>query len=187
MSDLSDLHEHENRPKKKNPFRSKPIPKSRIKWAIESTLSIRAAAKYLGVAYNTFKKYAKLYEVWAPLDSAAGIRTSNTTGFKPVELEDIFSGKHPSYSNTKLLHRCFREGYLAEECGNCGYDEYRAYDMSKPLMLDYLDDDGTNKELANLRVLCYNCFYLLKMDRLGVDTPASVKSFQKAVVQVFSK
>jgi hypothetical protein len=57
--------------------------------------------------------------------------------------------------------------------------------MTKPLLLDYLDDDSTNKDLANLRLLCYNCFYLLKMDRLGVETPASVKSFQKAVVNVF--
>ena len=57
MSDLGDLHDYENRPKNKNPFRSKPIPKSRIEWAIRSTLSIRAAAEHLGVAYNTFKKY----------------------------------------------------------------------------------------------------------------------------------
>ncbi len=92
------------------------VSKSRVVWAINETQSMRQASQLLGLAYNTFKKYAKLYEVWAPLDSAAGIRTSNTTGFKPVELEDIFSGKHPSYSNTKLLHRCFREGYLAEEC-----------------------------------------------------------------------
>ena len=58
MSDLSDLHEHENKPKGKNPFKGRPIPKTRIQWAIQSTLSIRAAAQYLGVAYNTFKKYA---------------------------------------------------------------------------------------------------------------------------------
>ena len=163
------------------------VSKSKIVWAINETQSMRQAAQLLGIAYNTFKKYAKLYEVWAPLDSGKGIKHGSTGGHKPVELAEIFSGKHPSYSDTKLLNRCFREGYLEECCGNCGYDEYRAYDMSKPLMLDYLDDDGTNKELANLRLLCYNCFYLLKMDRLGVDTPASVKSFQKAVVQVFSK
>ena len=41
MSDLNDLYKKENSPKKKNPFRSKPIPKSRIEWAIRSTLSIR--------------------------------------------------------------------------------------------------------------------------------------------------
>ena len=45
---------------KKNPFRSKPIPKSKIEWAIQNTRSIRAASKFLGVSYNTFKKYAKM-------------------------------------------------------------------------------------------------------------------------------
>jgi len=162
------------------------VSKSRVVWAINETQSMRQASQLLGLAYNTFKKYAKLYEVWAPLDSAAGIRTSNTTGFKPVELEDIFSGKHPSYSNTKLLHRCFREGYLAECCGNCGYDEYRAYDMSKPLLLDYLDDDSTNKELINLRVLCFNCFFIMKGKRLDVKVPKNIRGLQKAVGNLFS-
>ena len=58
MSDLTKLHDYENRSKKKNPFRSKPFPKSRIEWAIKSTLSIASAARYLGISYNTFKKYA---------------------------------------------------------------------------------------------------------------------------------
>ena len=162
------------------------ISKSKVVWAINETQSMRQASQLLGIAYNTFKKYAKLYEVWAPLESAKGISQRGTTGFKPVELAEIFSGKHPSYSDTKLLHRCFREGYLAEECGNCGYDEYRASDMSKPLMLDYMDDDGTNKNLANLRVLCFNCFYIMKGKRLKVDTPQNVKQLQKAVSQLFS-
>ena len=163
------------------------LSKSKIVWAINETQSMKQAAKLLNVAYNTFKKYAKLYEVFQPVESQKGIKHTTTGGHKPTELERIFAGKNPNYSTTKLLHRCFREGYLKEECCNCGESRYRASDMSKPLMLDYLDDDTTNKELANLRLLCYNCFYLLKMDRLGVDTPASVKSFQKAVVQVFSK
>ena len=59
MSELNELHDYENTPKKKNPFRSKPIPKSRIEWAIKSTLSISAAARYLGISYNTFKKILK--------------------------------------------------------------------------------------------------------------------------------
>ena len=64
MSELNELHDYENRPKKKNPFRSKPIPKSRIEWAIRSTMSIKAAARYLGIAYNTFKKYAIMYDLF---------------------------------------------------------------------------------------------------------------------------
>ena len=147
------------------------------------TTSMRRAAKLLRVSYNTFKKYAKMYELFQPAPSPGRYRESG----KPVELSDVLSGKNPNYSTAKLQQRLCREGYLAEECSNCAYDEYRPADMTKPLMLDYLDDDYTNKELANLRLLCYNCFYILKMDRLGVETPASVKSFQKAVVKVFSK
>ena len=162
------------------------ISKSKVVWAINETQSMRQASQLLGIAYNTFKKYAKLYEVWAPLESAKGISQRGTTGFKPVELAEIFSGKHPSYSDTKLLHRCFREGYLEECCGNCGYDEYRASDMSKPLMLDYMDAAGPTKDLANLRVLCFNCFYIMKGKRLKVDTPRNVKQLQKAVSQLFS-
>ena len=170
----------------KNKYRSKPVPKGVVQDAIEKTLSMRQASKYLGVSFNTFKKYAKLYEVWSPLDSGKGIPNGSTGGYKPIELEEIFKGNHPNYSDTKLLHRCFREGYLAEECGNCGYDEYRAYDMSKPLMLDYMDDDGTNKDLSNLRALCFNCFFIMKGKRLKVDTPKNVKQLRKAVSQLFS-
>ena len=46
------------------------ISKSKVVWAINETQSMRQASQLLGIAYNTFKKYAKLYEVWAPLESA---------------------------------------------------------------------------------------------------------------------
>jgi len=58
--------------------------------------------------------------------------------------------------------------------------------MSKPLMLDYMDDDGTNKNLANLRALCFNCFFIMKGKRLKVDTPQNVKQLKKAVGNLFS-
>ena len=159
------------------------ISKSKIVWSINETTSMKSASKLLGISYNTFKKYAKQYQVFQPSPPPGRYRESG----KPVELSDILSGKNPDYSSTKLLKRLLREGYLEECCGNCGYDEYRTSDMSKPLMLDYLDDDQTNKDLANLRVLCYNCYYILKMDMLDVDVPSNVKSFQKALYNTFSR
>ena len=159
------------------------LSKSKGVWAINETKSMHSAAKLLRVAYNTFKKYAKMYDVFEAQPSYKP-KTAGA-GQKPVELVDIFAGDNPNYSNAKLQYRLCKEGFLAEECSNCGYDEYRARDMSKPLMLDYLDDDSTHKDLANLRLLCYNCFYLLKLDRLDVVTPANVKSFQKAVYNAF--
>ena len=142
MSDLSELHEHENRPKKKNPFRSKPIPKSRIQWAIQSTLSIRAAAQYLGVAYNTFKKYAIMYDVFEQNKNQAGVgvTTKGNTGWG-IKIQDLFDGKHPNYPHYRLQERLIKDGFLAEECSNCGFDEYRSSDMTTPLLLCFYDND----------------------------------------------
>ena len=49
-----------------------------------------------------------------------------------------------------------------------------------------MDDDGTNKNLANLRALCFNCFFIMKGKRLKVDTPQNVKQLKKAVGNLFS-
>ena len=51
----------------KNKYRSKPVPKGVIQDAIEKTLSMRQASKYVGVSFNTFKKYAKRYDLWVPV------------------------------------------------------------------------------------------------------------------------
>ena len=160
----------------------KPLSKSKMKWAIDQTTSMRKASLLYPCAYNTFKKYAKLYGLWEP-GKQSGIYKDGAG--KPVELISILSGEHPNYSTAKLQKRLTQEAYLAEECSNCGYDEYRISDMSKPLMLDYLDDDPTNKSLDNLRLLCYNCFFLLKLDRLEVKTEANVRSFKRAVKDLF--
>ena len=89
MSDLGDLHDHENKPAGRNPFRGKPIPKSRIEWAIRSTMSIRAAAIHIGVAYNTFKKYAKMYDLFEQNKNqkGVGITTKGNTGWG-VKIQD---------------------------------------------------------------------------------------------------
>ena len=162
------------------------LAKSKIVWAINETLSMKGAARLLGCSYNTFKKYAKMYEVFEPLPTNAGIPKSNRVGLKPVELQSIFNGEHPSYSQSKLQERLIREGYCTEECSNCGYNEMRPSDLSVPLLLDYMDDDGTNKSLENLRLLCYNCFYILKGSKLKSKIPKNVRGFQKAVGNLFS-
>ena len=158
------------------------IAKSKIAWAINETTSMKRAAQLLDISYNTFKKYAKMYELFQPAPAPGRYRE----GGKPVELSDILAGNNPNYSTAKLQKRLCREGLLAEECANCGYDEYRPQDMTKPLMLDYLDDDTTNKELANLRLLCYNCYYILKDNPQAPEVPSNVKSFTEAINTAFS-
>ena len=186
MSDLSDVYDQDNKPKKKNPFRSKPIPKSRIKWAIDSTLSIRAAAKYLGVSYNTFKKYAIMYDLFEQHknQSGKGITTKGNTGWG-VKIQDLFDGKHPNYPHWKLQERAVRDGYLKQECSNCGYDDYREKDMRGPYLRCFLDGDPKNHELANLYLLCYNCFFIVKPTGRMLTTPKNVTLLRKKLEQVY--
>ena len=188
MSDLTDLHEHENRPKKKNPFRSKPIPKSRIKWAIESTLSIRAAAKYLGVAYNTFKKYAKMYDLFEQNKNPTGLGISTVKDTKyGVKIQDLFDGKHPNYPHWKLQERIVRDGYREQCCSNCGYDDYREIDMRGPYIINFLDGDGSNHDIDNIQLLCYNCFFIMKPTGKMLNTPKNTNQIRKKLEQVWEE
>ena len=67
------------------------VSKSKIVWAINETSSMKRAAQLLDISYNTFKKYAKQYQVFQPSPPPGRYRESG----KPVELSDILSGKNP--------------------------------------------------------------------------------------------
>ena len=159
MSEMADLYDYENRDKKKNPFRSKPIPKGKIEWAINSTQSIRAAAQFLGVAYNTFKKYAKKYDLFEQNKNKAGVgvTTKGNTGWG-IKIQDIFDGKNPKYPHWKLQERMIRDGYLKQECSNCGYNEIVMTKDNVALLIDFKDGDSSHTTLENIRLLCPNCY-----------------------------
>jgi hypothetical protein len=188
MSDLSDLHDHENKPKSKNPFKGRPIPKSRIEWAIRSTLSIRAASQYLGVAYNTFKKYAIMYDLFEKNKNQAGVGVTSkgNTGWG-VKIQDLFDGKHPNYPHWKLQERVVRDGYLKQCCSNCGYDDYREVDMRGPYIITFLDGDHTNHSLDNLTLLCYNCFFIMKPTGKMLSTPKNTNLIRKKLEEVWDE
>ena len=188
MSDLSDLHDYENRTKPKNPFKNKPIPKSRIELAIRSTLSIRAAAQYLGVAYNTFKKYAIMYDLFEQNKNQAGVgvTTKGNTGWG-VKIQDLFDGKHPNYPHWKLQERVVRDGYIKQECSNCGYDDYREKDMRGPYIINFLDGDHTNHSLDNIHLLCYNCFFIVKPTGRMLNTPKNTNNIRKKLEEVWNE
>ena len=188
MSDLSDLHEHENKPRNKNPFKGRPIPKSRIQWAIQSTLSIRAASQYLGVAYNTFKKYAIMYDIFEQNKNQAGVgvTTKGNTGWG-VKIQDLFDGKHPNYPHWKLQERIIRDGYLKQCCSNCDYDDYREKDMRGPYIINFLDGDSTNHSQDNLALLCYNCFFIMKPTGKLLNTPKNTNLIKKKLQEVWDE
>jgi len=69
-----------------NPFKKPPIPKGVIENAIKESPSMIKASEYVGCAYNTFKKYAKLYGLWNPNQSGKGI-SKNKKSFREFDMD----------------------------------------------------------------------------------------------------
>ena len=151
-----------------------------IREAQEKSHSAFETARTLGVSYNTYKKYAKLYGIFDVTynPKGTGVKKPYNLHKGKYALDDILNGKYPNYSVGKLKRRLINSGYLEEECTCCGFNEKRVTDGKSPLLLDFIDNNWTNHSLDNLRLLCYNCFFLLvgkrKIPKDGIYVEAEI-------------
>jgi hypothetical protein len=146
---------------------AKPLLESQIKAAQEKSRSAFEAARTLGVSYNTYKKYAKLYGLFEDLKNpyGIGIEKAKKIKNKKYHIDDLIAGKHIRYPLHKFKNKLFDSGYVPKVCGSCGFGEERVTDGKMPLLIDFLDGNLNNRVLDNIRPLCYNCFFLLVGDR----------------------
>ena len=150
----------------------KPLTKEMILAAMNKTKSNRAAARYLNVSYQHYKKWAKLYESEEDehkslfdehLNQAGvGIPKVLNGGGKEPPLLDIIEGRvdASSFSPEKIKYRLVTDGYLEEKCNSCGFQERRVLDYKMPLLLHFKDNNKKNYRKENIQFLCYNCYYL---------------------------
>ena len=109
------------------------------------------AAQSLHTSYNTFKKYAKKYDVWKPRPSSAGIsraRKVTWSGLKPLDVE------------IDLQKQLIKEFVLPQRCSCCGESRQRKTDLLTPLIVHFINGDINDKKPSNLRFFCYNCYFL---------------------------
>ncbi len=150
----------------------KPLSKDQILRAMSQTLSNRAAARWMGVSYVHYKKWAKTYDATEEgyenlfdqhlNQSGKGIpKYLRANGPEPA-LKDIVEGRVDvsSFSPDKLKYRLVTEGYLLEECSQCGFHERRVLDYKIPLLLHFKDNNKKNYRKENIEFLCYNCYFL---------------------------
>ena len=57
-----------------------------------------------------------------------------------------------------LKKRLIDNGYLQEECSNCGYNEVNVATQEVCLNVDFVDGNNKNISLDNVRLLCANCY-----------------------------
>ena len=148
---------------------ARPLMESEIKEVQTKARSAAEAARLLGVSYNTYKKYAREYGIFENLKNPHGIgirKGSNPNSFAHG-LDDILAGKYPEYPTWKLKKRLLDNGYLEEKRANCGFEERRITDFRVPLVLDFIDGDKKNHLYTNLRMICFNCSFLINGNLTG--------------------
>lgn len=134
--------------------------------AVQNTLSMSACARYLNVHPTTLKRYAKIYNIELKYNQKGyGTAKGHSTWFKKVPIQEILDGKHPDYTPDLLKKRLIREGYFEERCSICGFQERRTLDLAVPVLLDFIDGDSKNHKLENLRLLCYNHYFIMNLKK----------------------
>lgn len=148
-----------------------------IRYAHENTRTGLEASRFLRVAYDTYKRYAKQYidretgiSLFELHKNQSGKGTRKHTRYKKTlaresakqRLQRMLDGEIP-FSNIvldELKKRLIKYELLHECCSQCGFNERRITDNRMPLLLDYIDGNRKNITLENLRLLCYNCYFL---------------------------
>ena len=154
--------------------KAKHLSKDQVVSAMNKTKSVRAAARYLNVSYIHMKKWMKFYKNEDGItlfdahknQSGKGIPkflSNNGTKKKDPALLDVIEGRiDPSHFNPqKIKYRLIEEGYLKEECSNCGFQERRVTDYKIPLILHFKDKNKQHYRLDNMEMFCYNCYFLM--------------------------
>lgn len=147
------------------------LTEQQIRGAMKSTLSNKAAARYLNVAYPTYKMYSKMYidiESGKTLfdihlnPSGRGIIKITESGSREPRLQDLLNKgmSVESYSVDKLKNRLLHEGLLKHECNKCSFSEKRVVDLKVPLLLNFKNNNKSDWTLDNLEMICYNCYFL---------------------------
>jgi transposase len=150
--------------------KAKPLSKQQIQAAMNKTKSNRAAARYLGVSYIHYKKWAQNYDSETHENlfeqhknqSGKGIPKFLNGSVKQPAVLDIIEGRvDPShFTAAKIRDRMIGEGYLNDCCSHCGFNERRVLDYKVPLIMNFKDGNKKNYKLDNVELLCYNCYFL---------------------------
>ena len=106
----------------------------------------QTASKLNATTVTIWRKAKKLHLAWMDLYKPTG---------KKIDLDEILSGKHPSYQTFKLHLRLLSEHRKEHRCEICGLSEWNGKPI--PLQLDHIDGNSHNHLFENLRMICPNC------------------------------
>ncbi len=148
------------------------LTKAQVLEAMANTRSNQEAARWLGIHYRTWKKYAKMYkdeETGKTLFakhmniSGVGIPRNWAGGHWQKTLDEMLTVNQPMGSKhiRNLKELLMKDGRLGFKCHGCGYCEKRLTDMRSPLLIHFKNGLKSDWRLENLQWMCYNCYFVL--------------------------
>ena len=142
-----------------------------------------AAARYLHVSYQHYKKYAKMYNLFdTHLNQAGkGVPKFLKGSKKMPAMIEIIEGRiaASSFEPNKLKYSLIEQGYLSEECTVCKFKERRVLDYKMPLLLHFKDKNSNNYSLDNIQLLCYNHYFLTVGDVFNTNDVKQIETQQE--------
>ena len=163
--------------------KAKPLSKEQIVAAQAKTKSNMAAARYLHVSYQHYKKWAKLYKLFAghKNQQGKGIPKFLRGPKKMPHMLEIIEGRiaASSFNPDKLKYALIEQGYMLEECAVCKFKERRVLDYKIPLLLHFQDNNSNNYSLDNVQLLCYNHYFLTVGDVFNAKDVKQIETKQE--------
>ena len=149
--------------------KQKIITKEQLLNAMKMTKSNMSCARYLGISYMHYSRYAKSYideesgkTLFDLHKNQAGKGIRKHLGGKDPDLKSLMDGELyvKSYNLNRYKDRLIQEGYIEEKCNICGFTEQRVHDYKSPLLIHFKDKNKENWRIENIELLCYNCYFL---------------------------
>ena len=149
--------------------KQKIITKEQLLNAMKMTKSNMSCARYLGISYIHYSRYAKSYideksgkTLFDLHKNQAGRGIRKHLGGKDPDLKSLMDGELyiKSYNLNRYKDRLIQEGYIEEKCNSCGFTEQRVHDYKSPLLIHFKDKNKQNWRIENIELLCYNCYFL---------------------------
>ena len=149
--------------------KQKIITKEQLLNAMKMTKSNMSCARYLGISYMHYSRYAKSYideesgkTLFDLHKNQAGKGIRKHLGGKDPDLKSLMDGELyvKSYNLNRYKDRLIQEGYIEEKCNSCGFTEQRVHDYKSPLLIHFKDKNKENWRIENIELLCYNCYFL---------------------------
>ena len=149
--------------------KQKIITKEQLLNVMKMTKSNMSCARYLGISYMHYSRYAKSYideesgkTLFDLHKNQAGKGIRKHLGGKDPDLKSLMDGELyvKSYNLNRYKDRLIQEGYIEEKCNSCGFTEQRVHDYKSPLLIHFKDKNKENWRIENIELLCYNCYFL---------------------------